>query len=625
MESTATISESPDTFSSFDPNTMRTTKPGLKRLILTFSILISFFLGLPFLLKSVEIYRAPLPFHEMDSIESTHLSFPCKFQVMLLGLDYATETSSKLGFSIQESMKKLTGTSSVCGSCSENYTVSITIDSSETLDDSVKNDHVFDELLKGKLEGSGNVYSVVVVSSDEEIRAVVGRFRHAWIIGRVSEVDLAGMIAEILVKIFVNGGKDDGAIHGEFMPVGADGRVVLSFSLLNANPEHWIYDWDFKNVDEMFLTPLVKALYPIANVSVESQVLYHTPKSYFSYWDDKLESYIFNTKDLPFFVNSNEWHLDTSISAGGRSKILHFVVYVPSADECPLLLQLPNGETSGTNGFISPVIHFALFLIQACYMCIIVLKMPNDFPFRSWYSADVGRCYYMESSKLFERFRKSFQTYNFPSALCLHILKQDLKNIFEVFMGQFRQLFGLKSDSIFMGLSGSYKLLTSESGFADWELDLLSRQHTCFNLGSCATTLGSLSRLVQSLPRMIIMDEIGKEVKFSLEAAKLAHENASLGIYEASAGVSSSFTQAFGLSSRQARVLAEDAFYHPSIMSVSYYSFEHCFAVYSPFFLPVAVHVLLAAVRELRRYKRERAKYLAWKAKANVAAQVQQS
>lgn len=33
--------------------------------------------------------------------------------------------------------------------------------------------------------------------------------------------------------------------------------------------------------------------------------------------------------------------------------------------------------------------------------------------------------------------------------------------------------------------------------------------------------------------------------------------------------------------SRQARSLAEDAFFHSSIMSISYYSFEHCFAVYS--------------------------------------------
>lgn len=29
-----------------------------------------------------------------------------------------------------------------------------------------------------------------------------------------------------------------------------------------------------------------------------------------------------------FQVNSNEWHLDTSIAAAGRSKVLQFVVYI---------------------------------------------------------------------------------------------------------------------------------------------------------------------------------------------------------------------------------------------------------------------------------------------------------
>jgi len=171
-------------------------------------------------------------------------------------------------------------------------------------------------------------------------------------------------------------------------------------------------------------------------------------------------------------------------------------------------------------------------------------------------------------------------------------------------MGQFRQLFGLKSDNLYYGASGTSSLLASERGFTEWELDVLSRQHTCFNLHSCTTTLGSLSRLVQSLPRMIIMDEIGKQVMYSVEAANLAQSNASLGIYDASA-----------VSSRQARSLAEDAFFHPSIMSVSYYSFEHCFAVYSPFFLPVSMHVLLAALREWRRYKQENRKYLLWMTK----------
>ncbi|KAH7576373.1 hypothetical protein JRO89_XS01G0046900 [Xanthoceras sorbifolium] len=359
-----------------------------------------------------------------------------------------------------------------------------------------------DQLLQSVFKES-NVYTVVVVNGggggEEGIRVVVGKYRHAWIVGRVEEEEtgLVSRVAEVFVKVFANGGREEGLIHGEFMPVGADGRIVLSFNLLNAEPNDWLYDWDFQRIDETVLAPIIEVLEPIANISVESQVLYHTPKSSFSYWDENQNSYIFNTKDLPFFANSNEWHLDTSTAAGGQSKILQFVVYIPTAKECPLRLQLPNGEISKTNGFISPM-----------WGGVIVLN-PRS-------------CLKDLESKQPQRHTMS---------------PEDLQEVFEVFMGQFRQIFGLKSDNSYVGESGTFHLLPSERGFTEWELDVLSRQHTCFNLHSCATTLGSLSRLVQSLPRMIIMDEIGKQVKFSIEAAKLAQSNASKGVYESAAAV----------------------------------------------------------------------------------------
>ena len=48
---------------------------------------------------------------------------------------------------------------------------------------------------------------------------------------------------DTIFETHVNGGKEEGFIHGEFMPVGADGRIVLSFNLLNSNPHDWVYDW----------------------------------------------------------------------------------------------------------------------------------------------------------------------------------------------------------------------------------------------------------------------------------------------------------------------------------------------------------------------------------------------
>ncbi|XWS47218.1 hypothetical protein CRYUN_Cryun14cG0134000 [Craigia yunnanensis] len=589
MDNDSKAPPQPESEPDFDPKLMRKTKPGLKRLFLTLSVLFSFLLGFPFLWKSVEIYRSPLPFREIDSLStqlrSDNLLFPLHFHTLFVGFD-SDPDPDRLRLSILSEITKLTSQNP---KCFNNYTLSVTVDSgshclrspttsphsssyqcgSITAIDFDQNDDVaIDERLVSVFGGKTE-YSVVVVKGDNE-RAVVGNYRRAWmVVGSDREVEIAALkVAEVLVKVFVNGGREEGSIRNEFMPVGADGRIVLSFNLLNADPRDWIYDWDFQKIDNNLLAPMIEALGPVANISVESQVLYHTPKASFSYWDQKLESHVFSTKDLPFFVNSNEWHLDTSIAAGGRSKILQFVVYVPSAKECPLLLQLPSGEISKTNGFISPMWGGVIvWNPQGC--------LKDDNKPTAWHT----------------------------------IPMQDLENMFEVFTGQFRQLFGFKSVNVYAGASGVWNLLPSERGFTEWELDVLSWQHTCFNLHSCATTLGSLSRLVQSLPRMIIMDEIGKQVKFSLEAAKLAQSNASSGVYESSAA-----------SSRQARSLAEDAFFHPSIMSVSYYSFEHCFAVYSPFFLPVSMHVVLAALRELRRYKQEKAKYLAWKVKANAAS-----
>ncbi|KAL1321355.1 hypothetical protein HN51_066135 [Arachis hypogaea] len=584
-----------------DRKTMRTTKPGIKRLILSLTVLFSFIIGFPFLWKSIEIYRAPLPFDRIESfssqLESDPLHFPCRFQAIFVGFDFSASRGlgpNDVAAAITRKMSQLNPNSSRCGNCiGGDYDVSVVIDSgsscAQTEGSEAKcplkcgevvfggklSDEDFDEMLKrclGNVGGGGKGYSVVVFNGDKEegeVRAVVGKYRHAWVLGHVSEDEAVSRTAEIFARVFMNAGSEGNSIRSEFMPVGADGRIVLSFSLLNAEPQDWIYDWSFHEIDKTLLHPVIQALQPIANITVESQVLYYTPKSSFSYWDDIHGSHIFSTKDLPFFLNSNEWHLDTSVAAGGRSKVLQLVVYIPSAKECPLQLELPNGDLSKTNGFISPM--WGGVVVWNPESCVKDLE-----------SKDPDRRV---------------------------ISPQNLQKLFEVLMGQLRQLLGLKSDNLYVGQSGAYILLGSERGFTEWELDVLSGKHVCFNLHSCATTLGSLSRLVQSLPRMIIIDEIGKQVKFSLEAAKFAQSYASTGIYNASA-----------VSSRQARSLVEDAFFHPSIMSISYYSFEHCFAIYSPFFLPVTMHVILAALREWKRYKQENRKYLAWKAKERIVS-----
>uniref|UniRef100_A0A0D9V999 GPI transamidase component PIG-S n=1 Tax=Leersia perrieri TaxID=77586 RepID=A0A0D9V999_9ORYZ len=499
----------------------RTSKPGRKRLVLTASVLLSFLIGLPLLLSSTEIHRSPLPSDAIAALsrrlQSNPPSFPYGLHAVFLrsgGAPSEASVANRIGRDISAQLVDLPNVSNA-----GNTLISVTVESAGGCSSSsnvashwrcravitadlVRGDEVFDELLHSALGGGGGdgmrVYTVVFVESDdvEELRIVIGKHRHAWVVGKVNEAEVASIVGKVFVKYFMNGGAEEGEpgiVKREFMPVGSDGNIVLSFSLLNANPSDWVYDWEFGKIGERMLTPVIEALRPIANINIESQVLYHTPKSSYSYSDEKLGGNVLSMGDIPFFM----W--------GG------VVIWNPPG--CSLGSK-PHGTLD---------------------------KMPS----------------------------------------------QELMETIEIFIGQLRQLFGLKSSYHAQSTDSVTKFITSPKGFAQWELDLLYRHHARSNLLSCITTLESLSSLVQSLPRMIVMDEIGRQVELSLEAAGLAQRNASLGI----------------ISATRARALAEDAFFHPSIMSISYASIEHYFAIYMPFFAPVSLHVLLAVMKELKRYR----------------------
>ncbi|RRT69460.1 hypothetical protein B296_00005995 [Ensete ventricosum] len=258
-------------------STRRSTKPGRKRLFLTFSVFLAFLSGLPFFLKSTEIHRSPLPFESIDAL-SRRLQFdppslPCHFQAVFLRSGPDSALAARLQSAIAADMGRRAGDRPSCGNCGRGFTVSVTVDSGEecvsddggvagsclwtcgavSLDGSGEDDSAVDESLDSGLRGAGGkecveagggrVYTVVVMEKEdvEGVRVVVGKHRHAWIVGKVSETDAVSIISKVFVKYFMKGGKEKGI--GEFVPVGADGTVVLSFSLLNADPSDWVYDW----------------------------------------------------------------------------------------------------------------------------------------------------------------------------------------------------------------------------------------------------------------------------------------------------------------------------------------------------------------------------------------------
>ncbi|MCO5582745.1 hypothetical protein L7F22_036644 [Adiantum nelumboides] len=584
-------------------------------------------LGLPFWLKSTEIYRARLPFVSIEEqtkhVLSSSLAFPCYFHFMLLEERSEDWNETLIVEDLEEVVTRISraihsivvGKDFLYGGCTKTFVVMVTLDAGEKcirvgmpsdfpvwpcglmrskLSDLIReNDSdAVDEFLynfsrkryfdpagvSSKIFESG-VYTVLSIkdlghsehgllnaNSRMTSKAVIGKYRHSWFLTSrentlISHEEI-NLISNVVVKFFMNGGIDYDSTEtsmeerGETLPLAADGKAILSFSLLNAEPWDWIFDWNFKDLELRFLEPLLQALQPIADLKVESQVLYYTPSTARPVWEPFLKKHVVSFDRLPFFVNANEWHLDTSSAAAGRSKVLHFAIYIPPATECPLHLKRQDGSLSETNGFTSPGLGGVVILNP---------EMCNE-----------------KSNGSIQR-----------------LSLNDMEPVMNVILAQTRVLFGLAAVASVYNEEDFVCIPAINTAFSDWEIDILLRRRASADVASFASTLRSLSHLVQSLPNMVIKEEIGDQVRSSLSAAADAEHNASMGLYQVAAEAA-----------RKARSWAEEAFFQPSIMSLLYLPLEHHFAIYTPFFVPVLLHTVLAAFKEIKRHTKARRNFL---------------
>ncbi|KAL2611043.1 hypothetical protein R1flu_022735 [Riccia fluitans] len=297
------------------------------------------------------------------------------------------------------------------------------------------------------------------------------------------------------------------------------------------------FERDFEYLKNQFFEPVVDALKGIARLSLESQILYYTPKAVKSQWDASHNAYVVPVKQLPFFVTADSLQRSTRMNGiwihqlpqldGVSFFILH---YVAGAKEYPLHFLRKNGQLSPTDGFTSPG-----------WGGVVVYNPKN----LSLLDGDVQSSAY-------------------------HITAKDFESVAGVIVSQLRTLFGLPPVLQNDQERGFFSLSPARTGFAEWELDLLLRRRAVSDMAAADSTLTSLSRLVRKLPNMVIKDEIGEQVKSSLVAAVAALDHAARGSYLHTAEAA-----------REAARLAEEAFFHPSIMSVLYNPTEHHLAIYT--------------------------------------------
>ncbi|KAJ1765590.1 GPI transamidase component [Coemansia sp. RSA 1813] len=346
-------------------------------------------------------------------------------------------------------------------------------------------------------------------------------------------------------------------------------HISVTLTLLNENPVGGAQvDWEIEHAVAEFLQPLVDALHPLTKLSVTSQVLHHAGPPPITPIVRNNATFL-TPPMLSHFVNSPSWNL---ASVDPVAPMLNFVLYVPALASQPVhILESANKDAV-------PVVTDAFSVPQWGGIAI------ANLPLRTTPGSKV-----VLSSK-------------------------DLQKHMGVFVAQLRSLLGIRNDAPlaptpdsnprtkghFEGRSVRVQR-ASETGVSGWELDALMRQWMIQGRQTAITTLQSLVRLVDSLQNMVVMDDIKTQVEQSLTALTEVDTSLNQPLSSSSTNHLAAFTAA-----ARAVVLAETAFFDPSMVSMLYFPDQHKYAIYFPFFLPAAIPVL-SAIKRLVAQRKARA------------------
>lgn len=125
----------------------------------------------------------------------------------------------------------------------------------------------------------------------------------------------------------------------------------------------------------------------------------------------------------------------------------------------------------------------------------------------------------------------------------------------------------------------------------------LTRERAASLILSASSTLGALARLTLKLTSIEIPDSVAKSVDETLLRLDQACQNLGQGNFETALE-----------NARIAEAEAEKAFFEPSMVGQVYFPDEHKVAVYVPLLGPMAVPLVMAGLKELRRLRQRKVK-----------------
>ncbi|KAL7308374.1 GPI transamidase component [Mucor circinelloides] len=505
--------------------------------------------GLPFWWKTTEVYRASLPFSEIDSWQvkqACNFVMPTKFTIFIPPTVQQSIDSDQLSTEIKNKLSDRLS--------NFKYKANFPIDISVLEQD--KED--------GHKEASIGHYFIYIDQADK-IDLKIGSERSSFLkVNDITSNTIAETLATVIPPVYLSEYQNlgDMACHIEnkdkndvssMRAFKYSSQYETTFSLMNNNPENMKMDWEIRDAVNAYLSLFLKEVSVVSNFTIDSQIQNYAPLSLKPLYKERVGKpsyYYFEPQHLPHFVNSAEWNLASTITSYPS---INFVLYVPSAEEAPLRIHDSKGQPLLTSAFLIP------------RWGGIVIKNPP---------------------------KAATEEYTFT--------KKDLQPIMKIFISQLRSLIGVHDlqSSISNKFPANYHVMfepATKSGITTLEKDNLIRSRTLENVVNTISTLKSLAQLVDEIPNMVVEDHISIKVRQSLDALDAVSKGLS----------AEDYIKALQ-SSIETVELAEKAFFDPTMVSMLYFPDEHKYAIYMPLFVPISVPLIMALLKEIKKLKQSK-------------------
>ncbi|KAA0720312.1 GPI transamidase component PIG-S [Triplophysa tibetana] len=529
--------------------------------------------GIPLWWKTTETYRAWLPFSEISELATLRLQLTVNTEVIFsrgtltpeqqkkiplshvkekehevdgkTGLRYKFETKYRIATIMEEdALNQPSGeeadlslhmlTESACGS----VVVYVIPESSTLLPQDVK---VYvgrrrTALLRSTTIRSSWTLKEALSSLDPQVEQIVNTmsFSHQDIIAALSDrVRLAKVTKESMAD--------------SMRAIKSSPGYEITFSLLNPDPKSHNVHWNIEGAVHSYVQPLLNKLAPIANFSVDSQILYFAVLGVNPRFDNNVSAYTLSADSLSHVINPVEARLGSN--AASSNPVLNFLLYVPDAHHSPLFIKDRSKRGAPSNAFHSP----------------------------RW-----GGIMVYNVNDMYE-----------PEAQLPVDININMAKVMGVFLAQLRLMLGVQHTHPPPGF-----MLQSpgSAGLADWELDRLLWSRSVENIATASTTITSLAQLLDQIGNIVINDNIAQQVSNAVTSLQSA-------VAELEAG-----NLALALQySREAILASERAFFNPSLLHLLYFPDDQKFAIYIPLFLPMCVPIVLSLLKIVKETRRMRA------------------